>query len=154
MTKTMLLGRRAAIVAGVALALLVAAASIRSAAVWASSSAPLTVAPVTVEVLQARLADEQARSEALRADLAAMTSHAAELDQALSAVGGQVDAGAAAAADVDARLVAAKTRLVKLQTLITRAEQQLAVTLRAAKARAAAAPAAAATGGEKEHDDD
>jgi septal ring factor EnvC (AmiA/AmiB activator) len=147
--------RRTAVAAGVVASLLVGAASIRAAAGWTSASAPLTLAPVAAESLQVRLADEQARSEALRSDVAALTSQLADLRSAVDAAKTQLATDGSTASDLHGKLTAAQGRLAKLDALIKQAEKQLAATVAAAKARAAApAPAAPAAPPAGEYGDD
>jgi peptidoglycan hydrolase CwlO-like protein len=155
--------RRAAVIGGVLLVVVIGAASVRAAGLWTAEAAPLTVAPVSVSELEARLAQEQARSDALEGDLATLGSQVVELRSALAAAGSQLDTDAEAAGSLQDRMQAAKDRLAKLDALVAKAERQLAATLAAARARpattsggaAAAAPATATpTDGSWEHDDD
>ena len=92
--------RRILTVIGVAAALLVGFGAIRASAAWTATTAPLTVAPVSAETLQARLTDESARSADLVDRLAALTTHAEELSAALAAaqdrIGSDADARGAA----------------------------------------------------------
>lgn len=142
--------RRAAVVAGVALVLVLGAASIRAASVWTAAAAPLTVAPVTVSDLEAKLAQEQARSAALQADLVALDGQVAELRSALDVAKAQLGTDTATAGQLADRMQAAKTRLARLDALIASAQRQLSATLAAARASRAApaAPATPAGGGE------
>ena len=60
-----LLTRRALVVAGVVVSLVVGAASIQAAAAWTAASAPLNDPPASLASLQASLEQERARSLAL-----------------------------------------------------------------------------------------
>jgi septal ring factor EnvC (AmiA/AmiB activator) len=153
--------RRAAVIAGVALVVIIGAASVRAAGMWTAQAAPLTVAPTTVSELEAKLAQEHARSDALEQDLAALGGQVVDLRSAIDAASTQLDTDATTAGGLQDRMKAAQDRLAKLDALVAKAERQLASTLAAARARpattagsAAAAPAATPTGEPWEHDDD
>jgi DNA repair exonuclease SbcCD ATPase subunit len=145
--------RRGGVLIGVVAAIALGALSIRAAAAWTEASAPLTVAPVPVETLDSKVAEELARSEALREDLANLASETETLRAALDSADAQVGADTGTAAELEAKLAEAKARLADLEALVAKAERQLQATVAAAKARQAA-PAPAAGGGEREHDDE
>ena len=124
--------RRTLTLIGVAATLLVGFGAIRASAAWTATTAPLTVAPVSAETLQARLTDESARSAALVDRLAALTTRAEELSAALAAAQDRIGSDAEHAAQLARDLDAAKKRLAALEKSI-----------RAASAVRAVAPATA-----------
>ncbi len=146
--------RPGGVLVGVVAAIALGAVSIRAAAAWTEASAPLTVAPVPVQTLESKIAEELARSEALREDLANLSAETDTLRAALDSADTQVGADAGTAAELEAKLAEARTRLADLEALVAKAERQLQATVAAAKARQVAAPAPAAGGGEREHDDE
>ena len=154
--------RRLATVVGVILVMAVGVTSIQAAATWTAASAPLTVAPVSMETLKARLADEEARSAALQAQLDELDQHSRGLVDALAQAQTRVTANSGDAETIRAQMAASTKRLARLDAAIATAEKTLAATIAKAKREAAAAAAAAnraATGGGSssaggEHDDD
>ena len=110
--------RRILTVIGVAAALIVGFGAIRASAAWTATTAPLTVAPVSAETLQARLTDESARSANLVDRLAALTRHAEELSAALTAAQDRIGSDADHAAQLARDLDAAKKKLAALETSI------------------------------------
>jgi uncharacterized phage infection (PIP) family protein YhgE len=141
--------RRPFVVVGVVLALVAGAASIRAAAAWTAAAAPLAARPPSIESLQVALANEQARSAALRAQLDELTAGSADLTNALTVARDRIATDATQAGKLQASLTAAKTKLSALEASIRRA--------RAAATGAAPAPASRAptalTGGEPEGND-
>lgn len=115
--------RRLLTVAAVIAALVLGFGSIRAAAAWTAASAPLTVAPVSVSTLQARLTDEQSRSAVLQQQLQALESQSTDLASALEAANARIDADASHAKDLAAQLKTAKQRLAKLAATIASASQ-------------------------------
>jgi chromosome segregation ATPase len=145
--------RRGLVTAGVAGSLVLGAVTVRAAAEWTAASAPLTVAPESVDSLKARLAAEHEHSVALQDQIDQMRTDAAGLATALDAAGTRISDDATLAASLKERLAAAQARLKALEQSIARANA-------AARARAAqaAAPTAAPTAGFHEdeggeHDD-
>jgi hypothetical protein len=113
--------RRVVIVVGLAVALVAAVGAVRLAAAWTASAAPLTVSPVSVAALRADLADEQARSAALSAELKALGERSHDLQAALEQAHGRITADTEHAHDLDARLAAATDRLAKVEAALDRA---------------------------------
>ena len=136
--------RRLATAVGVVAVLALGYGSIRAASAWTAASAPLTVAPVSVRTLQANLADEQARSEALTQQLQALDARSQDLETALSQAQERIDSDATHAGDLEQQLAEAKAKLAKMEASIAKAKKALAAQVAAAK-RAAAAQAAAAS---------
>jgi peptidoglycan hydrolase CwlO-like protein len=134
-----LAARRVVTALGVVIVLSLAVGAIRVAAAWTASAAPLTVAPVSVIELQARLSDERARSAALAGQLEALDAQSRDLATALDEARGRIDADASHAADLDGQLGAAKARLAKVEAALARARQALRGTGTAATAPATVA---------------
>jgi hypothetical protein len=132
MTRYSQLLRRVLTVVGVVAALAVGYGSIRAAAAWTEASAPLTVAPVSVSALQAKVADEGARAVALQAQLVALDARSRELATALQSAQIRIDEDTDHAKDLAKQLKAAKKKLARLERSIAAA--------RAAAARSNAAP--------------
>ncbi|HEU0234938.1 MAG TPA: hypothetical protein VFR14_00715 [Candidatus Limnocylindrales bacterium] len=109
------LGRRVLTVGGVILSLALGVATIRAAAAWTASAAPLNAAPPSAAELRAALELEQARSEALAAQLAELASGSAELEAALAAAEQQITLDAANADTLRASLATARERLAQLE---------------------------------------
>jgi hypothetical protein len=124
--------RRILTVIGVATALLVGFGAIRASATWTATMAPLTVAPVSIESLQARLTDESGRSAVLVDRVAGLTTQAEELSAALAAAQDRIGSDADHAAQLAMDLDTAKKKLAALEQSI-----------RAASAVRATAPATA-----------
>jgi len=110
--------RRILTVIGVAAALLVGFGAIRASAAWTATTSSLTVAPVSIESLQARLTDEAARSADLVDRLAALTTHAEELSMALAAAQDRIGSDADHAAQLATDLDTAKKKLAALEKSI------------------------------------
>ena len=128
----------------------------RRPAAWASASAPLTVAPVTVSSLQARLATEQARSEALLGQLQALDGRSRDLSAALASANERIAADQDGTVALEGQLKTAKDKLAKLEHAIAKAKRDLA-RRQAAAARVATvrpAPAPASTNTSRHGDDD
>ena len=114
--------RRILTVVAVAASLVIGFGAIRAAAAWTATTAPLTVAPVSAEALQARLTDESARSGSLVDRLAALTTHAEELSTALAAAQDRIGSDAEHAAQLARDLEAAKKKLAALEKSIRAAK--------------------------------
>ena len=110
--------RRFLTVLAVVGSLLLGFSSIRASAAWTAAAAPLSVPPVSVDALQARVADESARSADLLDRLTALTAHADELTAALTAAQTRIAQDAGHAATVAKELAAAKKRLAALERSI------------------------------------
>jgi DNA repair exonuclease SbcCD ATPase subunit len=146
-----LLVRRLFTTVGVIAALVVGFGSIRAAAAWTAASAPLTVAPVTVATIETKLADEQARSTALQAQLLALGVRSRELTQALETAKERIDADTDHAKDLAKQLKTAKKQLAKLEKSIKAAR---AAAARAAVTRTVSSGSTKSSAGSKHHDDD
>lgn len=142
------LARRLVVVLGVVACLVAGIATVEAAAAWTAQSAPLQVAPESVESLTSRLAAEEARSATLQAQLDAFRAHATDLGDALQTATDRIAADTATAQELRDRLDAAKTRLAALERVIAKAKAQTAARVTAAPARATT-PAPA---GEPEHE--
>jgi TolA-binding protein len=105
--------RRFLVVAGMVASIVLGALTVRAAAAWAATSAPLA-APVSVTDVTAKLAQEQARSAALEQQIAELNARTAELSGALDAAQQQIASGTAAATSLQAKLTVAKHRLAAL----------------------------------------
>ena len=126
--------RRTLVTLGVAGTLLGAGLTIRAAASWASTEAPLDVAPVSVASVQDALALERARSDALAAQLRSLESSTADLAKALEAAQSQVGADALTATDLRAALTAAQKKLAKLEASLKAASSRTVTTTRSTSA--------------------
>jgi DNA repair exonuclease SbcCD ATPase subunit len=146
-----LLVRRLFTTVGVIAALVVGFGSIRAAAAWTAASAPLSVAPVTVSAIETKLADEQARSAALQAQLVALGVRSHELTQALETAKQRIDADTGHAKDLAKQLKTAKKQLAKLEKSIKAAR---AAAARAAVTRTVSTGSSKSSAGSKHHDDD
>jgi septal ring factor EnvC (AmiA/AmiB activator) len=149
-----LVARRFVTVTGVVLATLIGFAAIRAAAAWAAASAPLVVSPIPAATLQARIADEQARSALLRDQLAALTGQTKDLMTALDEAQARIRSDTSHAADLASQLKAAKRRLATLEAAIAKAG-------RSAPGRASSTGSASSSngsghtsGGEREPEDE
>ena len=120
--------RRGLTVVGVAAALVIGFGAIRASAAWTATTAPLTVAPVSAETLQARLTDQSARSANLVDRLAALTTHAEELSTALAAAQDRIGSDAEHAAQLARDLDAARKKLAALEKSIRAASAARSVT--------------------------
>lgn len=146
--------RRVITTVGVVAALLLGFGSIRAAAAWTAASAPLSVAPVSIDHIQERLTTEQARSADLEAQLQALTTQSTELTAALEAAQAQITTDSGHAADLAKQLKAAKTKLAKLEASIARARSSSKHTVVVTKTKTVASPTKAPSGGDDEGGDD
>jgi septal ring factor EnvC (AmiA/AmiB activator) len=140
--------RRSLTIVGVALSLVVGFATIRAAAAWTASAAPLTDAPPSVAQLEEALAQEQARSATLSAQIDQLTSTSADLENALKTARDRIATDATQADDMRAALAAAKDRLAKLEAAIRAARTATVNTV------VVAAPRAAGQSAQHEDDED
>ncbi|HEY8238876.1 MAG TPA: hypothetical protein VIF63_05525 [Candidatus Limnocylindrales bacterium] len=144
--------RRTLVTLGVVGTLLVAGLTIRTAASWASTQAPLGVAPVSVESVQQALDSERARSDALAAQLRTLDSSTADLAAALDAAEAQVNADALTATDLRSALAAAQSKLAKLEASLKAASSRTTTT-RTTTTRTTNTDSAEDREDEEEHDD-
>jgi chromosome segregation ATPase len=138
--------RRALTIVGVVAALAVGYGSIRAATAWTEASAPLTITPITVSALQAKLADEGARAAALQSRLVALDARSRELAAALESAQTRIEKDADHAGDLAKELKAAKKKLARLERSIAAA--------RAAGARSNTDPRGTTTRASSSEDDD
>jgi septal ring factor EnvC (AmiA/AmiB activator) len=120
--------RRSMITLGVILSLFAAGATVRAASEWAASSAPLNVAPASVESLQQALQQEQARSAALEAELTQLRQAAADLSSGLATAQDRASTDQATAESLRQSLDAAQAKLAKLQAALAKASTVRVVT--------------------------
>jgi peptidoglycan hydrolase CwlO-like protein len=116
--------RRLLVTIGVAGSLLIAGVTVRAASQWAAIQAPLTVAPVSVESVQAALDQERTRSADLQRQLAALQASTSQLSSALSEAQARVGTDQTTAEDLRASLAAAQDKLTKLQASLAAAAKQ------------------------------
>jgi peptidoglycan hydrolase CwlO-like protein len=121
--------RRLLVIVGVVASFTLAVATVRAAAGWSAANAPLAIAPTSGESVAARIADAEARSADLEAELDTLRANGSGLAAALDAAGSQIAADADAAKALRARLATAQRRLATLEASIA-----------SARARVAAAP--------------
>jgi chromosome segregation ATPase len=110
--------RRVAVTLGLAVAILAAAGTILAAGRWTATDAPLAVAPVSVQYVQAALDQERQRSAALEQQLATLEGASGDLSAALAAAQGQLAVDASTAADLFAALDGAQAKLAKLEAAL------------------------------------
>jgi peptidoglycan hydrolase CwlO-like protein len=139
--------RRAVVVAAVVLSLAVGVLAVRAAAIWTASAAPLTAAPVSAKTLAVQLADEQARSAALEENLSALSSQTNELAAALQAAQDQIVNDAKTARQLEAKLAAAKKKLMALNRSIQLAADRSTTTATSSGGSTSAPAAPKATEG-------
>ena len=141
--------RRTLVTIGIVGSLVAAGLTIRAASMWAATSAPLIVAPVSVTSVQQALEQERARSATLQTQLAALESSGADLRSALDSAQKQAGVDQATADDLRASLTAAQQKLARLEA-----------SLRAASRRSGSTSTAGGSSGGAgdddggEHDDD
>ena len=126
MTRTAIVVRRSTTLVAVIFVVALGFLAIRVAAAWTASAAPLEVAPVSVETLQAQLDAERSRSAQLSSELHHLMSQSVELNAALDAAGAQIAEDADHAGDLSKDLVAAKKKLRSLEKSIRAARAALA----------------------------
>lgn len=122
--------RRAMVVMAVALSLAVGGLAVRAASAWTAAEAPLAAAPVSVKTLAQQLADEQARSAALEAHLAALSGQSGDLSVALKAARARAAVDATAARNLQAKLAATKRLAARQAKVKPVASRQAASTQR------------------------
>jgi chromosome segregation ATPase len=134
--------------------------AIRVAAAWTANAAPLEVAPVSVETLNAQLDAERSRSAQLSSELHRLTSQAVELNTALDAARAHIAQDADHAAKLSKDLATAKKRLRSLEKSIRAARAALARQPAVTVTTVATTQTAPTSGGNRddedreEHDDD
>jgi septal ring factor EnvC (AmiA/AmiB activator) len=113
--------RRFLVTLGVAGSLLLAGATVRAASLWAAAQAPLTVAPQSVESVQAALDAERSRSVDLQLQLSALQSSTSQLSSALLEAQSRMGADQASAQQLRTSLAAAQDKLTKLEASLAAA---------------------------------
>jgi septal ring factor EnvC (AmiA/AmiB activator) len=113
--------RRLLVTLGVVASLIAAGATVRAASLWASSQAPLTVAPVSVESVEMALAQEKSRSAVLEDQIASLQASAADLQGALQTAKGRLATDEATAGELRTSLAAAQDKLAKLEAALAAA---------------------------------
>jgi hypothetical protein len=146
--------RRLATALGVVAVLAIGFGSIKAAAAWTADSAPLTVTPVSVATLQARLNDEHVRSEAVTQQLLELETRALELEAALLQANARVGADATHATDLEAQLTDASGKLERLEVAIAKAKDQLAAQIAAARGVRTAGSGSTTSAATDDHDDE
>ncbi|OGO54441.1 MAG: hypothetical protein A2V85_05070 [Chloroflexi bacterium RBG_16_72_14] len=152
---------RRAIVLGATVAVVgMAIGTVKVAADWRAADAPLDVAPVGLDTINAQLVSERDRTGALTDEIGSVAIQIADLQAALTAANGQVAGDAKSAESLEAALAAAQRKLKTLQGQLKAAQERLSALNRAAARQAARNQAATSSGGEDredeedEHDDD
>ncbi len=107
--------RRGLVALVAVLSLLGAVAVVRGATAWTTTNATLSAKPDDAQTLASRLRDEQARSDALRAQLDQVNAQANQLVDALKVAQDKANADADTAAALAAQLKAAQGKLAALQ---------------------------------------
>ncbi len=111
MKPTNLFPRRSAVTLGVILSIVLGAFTIRAAAAWTASSAPLPPPALSASAIAAQLQAERARSAALQQQLDALIARSGQLDTALSAAQGRIATDATTADQLRTALAAAQARI-------------------------------------------
>ena len=145
--------RRLATAIGVVAVMALGFGSIKAASAWTAASAPLSVAPVSVTTLQASLANEHARSQALTQQLHELDARSQDLETALTQANDRIASDTAHATDLEKQLAAAAKKLDTLETAIAKAKKQLA-SLGAAAARVTRTSSVSTSSGSIRHEDD
>jgi septal ring factor EnvC (AmiA/AmiB activator) len=150
---------RRGLVLGASIAVIAAAAgTVKVAADWRAADAPMDVAPVGVETINAQLVSETDRARVLAEEIDAVAAQIADLRSAVASADQQVTDDTEGAKALEVELAAAAKKLETLEGQLRAANERLSALNRAA-ARQAAANAAArssssGSGGESEDDDE
>jgi hypothetical protein len=118
--------RRAFVVAGVAVSLIVGVVSIEVASSLAAAAAPPPAPPVSITTLKSELAAEQGRSASLQQQLDELKGVADSLSEALSSTSDQVSTDGLSADQLRARLIKAQQKLATVTALLATAQARLA----------------------------
>jgi chromosome segregation ATPase len=154
MTITSVPLRRVVTTVGVIAALVLGYGSIRAASTWTAASAPLSVAPVSIDRLQERLAAEQTRSADLETELLTLTTQTAQLNAALEAAQTRITTDTGHASDLAKQLKAAKDKLAKLEASIAKAKRTVRHTVVVTKTKTVSSSASSHGDDENEGGDD
>ena len=117
--------RRALVIVGVALALLVGVASIGAAAAMTAAAAPPPAPPVSIESLRQALAAEQDRGAALQAQLDELDGLTASLSDALAGTKDRVTTDGKSATALAKQLKSAQAKLAEVKALLAGARSRL-----------------------------
>jgi DNA repair exonuclease SbcCD ATPase subunit len=118
--------RRSLVLGAVIGSLALGVATVRASAAWTAVDAPMSVAPISVQELAGRLAEEQSRSADLQRRLLEMEAASADLTAAMDLARERIATDAETAADLTSRLAQAKARLKTLEASIARSRAALA----------------------------
>ena len=160
MSATAVFVRRSTTLIAVILIVALGFLAIRVAAAWTANAAPLEVAPVSVETLNAQLDAERSRSAQLSSELQRLTSQSVDLNTALEAARTQIAQDADHAAKLSKDLASAKKKLRSLEKSIRAARLALAKQPTVTVTTVATTRTATTSGGghededDEEHDDD
>ncbi len=151
--------RRAVVLTATIAVIGIAVGTVKVAADWRAASAPLDVAPVAMDTINAQLVAETDRAGVLSDQVGSAADQIATLKAALLEAGDHINTDAQTAAQLKEQLAVATSKLETLQGQLKAAQSRLAELNKAAARQAAAnaaAPAAAPAGGSGggEHDDD
>lgn len=103
--------RRTLVTVGVAGSLVVGAVTVRAAAAWTASAAPMEAPPISASDLAGKLSDEQARSAALELQIVDLTTRTTDLATALDSATQRIGTDSTAAKTLRAQLAAAQKKL-------------------------------------------
>jgi flagellar hook-basal body complex protein FliE len=103
--------RRTLVTVGVAGSLVVGAVTVRAAAAWTASAAPLEAPPISASDLAGKLSDEQARSAALELQIVDLTTRTTDLATALDNATQRIGTDSTAAKTLRAQLATAQKKL-------------------------------------------
>jgi hypothetical protein len=117
--------RRALVVAGVVVSLVAGAVSIRVAAALAEAATPPPAPPVSIEMLQADIAAEQARAASLQQQLDELLTVTDDLTALIGTTDDQVTTDGLTARQLRDRLKAAQAKLATLTQLLKAAQARL-----------------------------
>jgi septal ring factor EnvC (AmiA/AmiB activator) len=146
---------RRALVLGASVAVIAAAAgTVKVAADWRASDAPLDVAPVGVETINAQLVSETDRAGVLAEEIDAVADQIADLRSAVASADQQVTDDTNGAEALNAELAAAAKKLETLQGQLKAANDRLSALNRAATRQAAANSAAKSTSSSGDHEEE
>jgi septal ring factor EnvC (AmiA/AmiB activator) len=106
--------RRTFVTAGVLGTLVLGAATVRAAAIWTASAAPMEAPPISPADIAARLNDAAARSAALDQQIADLTKQTMDLATALAKAEKRIGTDSTTARALRAELAAAEKKLAAL----------------------------------------
>ncbi len=117
--------RRALVVGGVVLAIVVGVGSIGAAAAMTAAAAPPPAPPVSIETLRQALAAEQDRGAALQAQLDELDGLTSSLSDALAGTKDRVTTDGKSASAIAKQLKSAQAKLAQVKALLARARSRL-----------------------------